>query len=83
MTHSPEKRTTMTASNTHALATAIALPVLRVVLLVARDPTARLVAQESDVVDAWRDAYGPLKKAFRVTFESWKRNGGANAPATA
>jgi hypothetical protein len=51
----------MTASNTQAVATAIA--VFTGLLRLAQNP---------DVIPAWRDAYGPVKKAIRVTSDALK-----------
>jgi hypothetical protein len=73
----------MTASNTQAVATAIAIPVITGLLRLAQDPTVRLVAQDPDVIAAWRDAYGPVKKAIRVTSDALKHLGEANRLAPA
>lgn len=72
----------MTASNSQAVASAIGL-VITGVLRLAQDPTVRLVAQNSEVIAAWRDAYGPVKHAIRVTTAVWKQIGEANRLATA
>jgi hypothetical protein len=73
----------MTASNTQALVTAIAVPVITVLLRLAQDPTVRMVAQNPDVIAAWRDAYGPVKTAIRVTSDALKQIGEANRLAAA
>lgn len=73
----------MTASNTQAVATAIAHPVIRGLLHLAQDPTVRLVAKDPDFIAALRDAYGPVKKVFRVGWDAFKRIGEANRLAAA
>ncbi|HEV2069717.1 MAG TPA: hypothetical protein VGR26_07990 [Acidimicrobiales bacterium] len=67
----------MTASNSQAVASAIGL-VITGVLRLAQDPTVRLVAQNQDVIAAWRDAYGPVKHAIRVTTDALKQIDEAN-----
>ena len=77
------ERVTMTASTTQAVATAIAHPLITALLRLAQDPTVRQVARDADVIAAWRDAYGPVKKAIRVTSDAFKQIGGANGLAAA
>ena len=74
----------MNKSTKQALLTTVALPALtHLVMAATQHPTVRAVARDSEVTDAWREVYGPLTKAVRVTFRSWTQNSGANGPSGA